>query len=127
MHIPHFNDRVDWVGKGGWEGNFTSNNLYTKNVRCELSITFENDLCFAGRVIGSCSYIKRQKCEHIAEKGLLTKVIIFVKIYDKSWFHDKSDKFKTKVIYYMTKVILVPKSLTKVIFSLKNTYNLKNG
>ena len=82
----------------------------------KLGITFENELCFQGRVVGP--YIKRQKFGLISKKGLLTKVIIFVQFYDKSWFHDKSDKFKTKVIYYMTKVILVPEYLTKVIFSL---------
>ena len=52
------------------------------------------------------------------ENFWLTKVIIFIQIYDKSLFCDKSDNFQTKVINYMTKVILPWKKVTKGIFSL---------
>ena len=45
-------------------------------------------------------------------------MIIFIQIYDKSLFYDKSDNFQTKVINYMTKVLLLKKNVTKVIISL---------
>ena len=52
----------------------TASRLLTE-VR-KLSFTFENELCFADRVVGS--YVKRQKFGHISKKV----------------FTDKSDNFR---------------------------------